>query len=823
MDVHETLCDPHTTSIPRLDAALRNPSDLSISLSLWDSNYEASGAVLAPPDSTRTLLDNPVFAVLYVREEALEIASAEGRRSPRRVPESHPHYPGWTAVRRSDAAPRLGRRESGEAWTSMATVFTLSAAVTAVRVAICGDAAIEGGGFVDMSISTLLGSEGQRLQAEVQCDWKKYASESSDSSLELEVSAESLQEARARIALAVQAHENVQFEVAPLLCQLEAYELAVENLAARQAEDGEAVATLQAEVAAMCAQCDADAALRTQLLKADGECAAKVAQLTKQAQQIESALRHQHEQQRRQLHLMVTAVRPSQHELCRPHLPVCPSWATALGSARVACAQSYWLPTEAAQRQRGDTGTSLRNQVAYEAPSLDEEPTAAFDGLLCTETVYLPRTTLQVASCWMKSLLRCRQQRLLKLLRSPVLAMERQLPTEDGMPSGEVPKQETVAVFTRALAAALEELQEFYVLTPWYRTCADCYEFLNMMHDAETTALQTMDGVDGTAVNSFLKPSTMKNDARFAFVATNLCVQRSTVQSVPTPELHSAEEPSLSNVADAAPTLEAAAAVITSGAPVAHFLGLKHGLRHLAAESQVVGMEGARRLDVALGQGVAIAVTAFVRSIFVVPYVLMCDWTERLSRVCMPVRTLVMCVHARMCQQFAALEEPAMSMLPALSNTAHTQALLHRGQFLLGFESLLSTRGKELAMLEDLSGVVDALHGMTLRCTARTDGGPNTCVSIYQGHLEPAAKPDGVSSLELHLALEPHCYSQLWDSAVPGPKHDKQERVILATAVLFSKGINEEQSLALKLNSTKDLMVQVRILDVCHQILADTQ
>jgi hypothetical protein len=143
---------------------------------------------------------------------------------------------------------------------------------------------------------------------------------------------------------------------------------------------------------------------------------------------------------------------------------------------------------------------------------------AAAAGLVVTESVSLPRTTLQVAGVWVEHLLRARRARLLGCLRHAALApssaesvelsVELSTAVEDtsaqSAHSGErVPDAAGSApAFRAARAELLCEIREWMELAPFYRSCAACYAVLNGAQDSARAAEE--------AAGAFIKPSSLK-------------------------------------------------------------------------------------------------------------------------------------------------------------------------------------------------------------------------------------------------------------------------------------------------------------------------
>eukprot|EP01043_Picozoa_sp_COSAG02_P034496 COSAG02_NODE_2415_length_8913_cov_2.989676_8_plen_997_part_00 len=336
-----------------------------------------------------------------------------------------------------------------------------------------------------------------------------------------------------------------------------------------------------------------------------------------------------------------------------------------------------------------------------------------------------------------------------------------------------------------AMCALRCEIREWMELIPWYKGCAQCYSFLS------STA-------DSTLV-PFIKPSKLKKDARFAFVATNLCVQQ--WQLRPVPAMTIGDEAQWSGEAlqyAMAQPIDTSLTVTTSGCSTAHYLGYKAGLRRMEQENDQAGIaetkvvvekEAAisRRRDVALGQSIANASTAFFSSL----------------------------------ENIAAAPSDTVPNGDSDANEAMRELLL-RGEFLIVIESLLSVAGSEMAMLEDLADCTSQLNEcVTFVCSPHVAQG-----ALSQGHGSSVNSVVGVSSvtsteLEVHMKLDPACYAlisparagedvgesqpisvaHMWESepeSEPTPREEGGLRVtrVKLTAMLFTRGINEQQAKA---------------------------
>ena len=226
VDWQAILADTSSTSVPRLDSAIRPTGKpmVSLSIEVWDSNSKESDAVLAPFDTTQTLLDGRVYCVLYARDDGVLPVpgrTRDGSKSPNRLAAGVAHYPGWAPIFRTEAARRLERLETGAAWTSMCVCFTVGKEYDELRLAVSTedlDDKVEGQGTLDISLK-LIDSEGGKIERTVDTIWRPW--KCGEEQLEsLDASMESLQDARARVAMASEASESVQFDVAPLVCQL---------------------------------------------------------------------------------------------------------------------------------------------------------------------------------------------------------------------------------------------------------------------------------------------------------------------------------------------------------------------------------------------------------------------------------------------------------------------------------------------------------------------------------------------------------------------------------------------------------------------------
>ena len=326
-----------------------------------------------------------------------------------------------------------------------------------------------------------------------------------------------------------------------------------------------------------------------------------------------------------------------------------------------------------------------------------------------------------------------------------------------------------------AMCALRCEIREWMELIPWYKCCAQCYSFLSSTTDS--------------SLEPFIKPSKLKTDARFAFVATNLCVQQWQLRPVPAMAIGDEGQWSGEALRHAiAQPIDASLAVVTSGCAAAHYLGFQAGLRRMEQQRRqdggadtkaVVETEAAmsRRRDVALGQSIAIACTAFLASL----------------------------------EGIAAAPAPSDAAPNGNSDAdAAMRGLLLRGEFLMVIESLLSVAGSELAMLEDLAACTSQLNdGVTFVCTPHVaPGAPNQEHGSDCGNSVVRVSSVTSTELEVHMKLDPTCYALLSPARMregsidAGASPSWREGDELAatrvklSAILFTRGINEHQAKA---------------------------
>ena len=196
------------------------------------------------------------------------------------------------------------------------------------------------------------------------------------------------------------------------------------------------------------------------------------------------------------------------------------------------------------------------------------------------------------------------------------------------------------------------------------------------------------------------------------------------------------------------------------------------------------------------------------------------------------------------------------------------------GSFCISFESLLTTFGKECRMLEDLDATVRLLNGVQLVCKRGQAGARSRCDRIrriereYQTtwlheaeaedptedddvqenplQFEPEPEPEHACSdsveewctMQVHVTLAPECFAIIDPSAetevgdgpecqpesepildsvmaegVPPPSHSScaSTRRLRVRAVLFTQGVNEQQSVAARVGAKRDLGLQDEI------------
>ena len=939
VDVQEVLADPSTTTIPKLTRG--TGSTLSLGVELWDTNLVQSTATLAPRHETKTLLDGAVHAVLYVPEEP---GAESGSVSPRKY-HGVPHHPGWVAVGRTEEATRREALPGGNMWTMMGVLLTVGAEHEKVRLAIVGAAGgVEGGGTVDLDLSTL--AQGGRVSEEVVTAWQEYRGEKGADRELQDISMDAMKEATERVEMVRSAKGKIDTEIAPLLATRDCYD---EYCAAHFGDEAAAVI---AEVARLKALVDAEVEAWSRLEKALTSFKSKEEEFLKAQDEAERALRQKHEQQRRQMHVAVTAFREEQEDSSED------KWACCLGAGRVQAQQHLWMAMRSEQPSAsGDqpeisdwdrvmlqhhaaaqlehvkngmitakrSGVDYREYLKNEMPGdfenefvtgerkneryhamwkalsseseivrmyTDAETNVVLDvdgvaaqtavvGVLATESLAIPRTTLEVAGVWVNSLVQRRRDRLKVLLHTPAVALGDQLwqleghetsqdvggtdwrpqltlevakgPTGFGMiinsdctvakVSGaaeeagvqvgskihavnavvvsaksdivaqlqslaasddserayftlEAPPKEGVVpadMYYDALTTLRCELRQWMELIPWYKSCSQCYSFLN--------------STDGASGAPFIKPSALKKDARFAFVATNLCVQQWQLRPVPAGSIgDDAQRNGQALVGAMDQPVDTSLAVVTSGCAAAHYLGTKgSGLRRMELEARSGGSGGtkelvekdaaiARRRDVALGQAVAIASTAFF--------------------------TLL--------ESVVSGSDTTTSRNGDSDTNDAAKALLAKGEFLLVFESLLSTAGGEMAMLEDLDACVSQLNNcVTFVCKpklAGSEGHGGSVNSVVGVHCVTS------SELQIEIELTSACFSLLLEPEPAVPARGASYKSVFEvdsddddaapalsvsesaaagsdgvdhpgvrvnlTALLFTRGVNEQQTKA---------------------------
>lgn len=132
---------------------------------------------------------------------------------------------------------------------------------------------------------------------------------------------------------------------------------------------------------------------------------------------------------------------------------------------------------------------------------------------------------------------------------------------------------------------------------------------------------------------------------------------------------------------------------------------------------------------------------------------------------------------------------------------------LERIGYLVQLESLLSTRGSELHMLEDVAGTVRALNAARLELLCTRHEGDNSCLGVSEARAE-----NGATRLVIRLGLRADCYDAL-PRRIRRRIGDGAEHVLVGvTTVLFTQGVNEQQSMANKIGSS-----DVRLQDAINR------
>ncbi len=337
------------------------------------------------------------------------------------------------------------------------------------------------------------------------------------------------------------------------------------------------------------------------------------------------------------------------------------------------------------------------------------------------------------------------------------------------------------------------QLQRAVVVLPWYSRCYDFYLGLYTRWQAEGKA--------------FFKSSQLKRIYplasffydQWAFMSTNMCEQRTSIQSCEGDSLESDKRVFTG---------------ITVGCPAAHCFAFGNGGlcsldKILKVEQQKIDdsqngvktveqMETARlshsrssvseaiqvepdhitsqtienlksqiqlRLDVVLSQVLSVVVAAFIATIEAA-------YTRTLSNEKAQPRN-------------RAVEDHAARCLQTLQST---------GTFWIEWESLLSTRGKELGMMEDIWYVTtepNGLPGIQLQCLkAQT----NSCIAI---HRMPQNGFSSAAHTVVKIGLAPECFAMLPPRLLSGNVESVDVSApFQVMALLFTQGINEQQSLA---------------------------
>ena len=427
--------------------------------------------------------------------------------------------------------------------------------------------------------------------------------------------------------------------------------------------------------------------------------------------------------------------------------------------------QSYMVPVESdRQREAGRWG------MFFEGPVVGPIASTGNDGFVVTEHLQVPRVALEVPVHYLRH--------RIEEMRSQILRNLEETKHEAAPKSGRrvLSAEEELQAYAR-VGQLQARLRKTLMLLPGYSASLRFYsELLRRCEDGAT---------------AYMKTSTSKKDRDWAFVATNLCVQRLTVDCGPRDQ-------------------------VQAGTPL--FCGITSGVHAANCEGFEFLREtgvGLLFMDQFLEQQKRLLTSVSKRSLHnqepvrelkpdeVRPRMQthLEESADPEQRISSTVDQLENMVSSRtdivFSQALSSIVAGFLAMLEATKAGAAGGAgaagvaphrclrLLERtGVFYIQFESLLSTRKNEKGMIEDLFHVItQRIPALLLRCE-RSESKSNGCLGFEPGTREGA--------LIVRVGLSPDNFDLLPPRLVEG----ERSVGIQVLALLFTQGINEQQSFA---------------------------
>jgi hypothetical protein len=472
-------------------------------------------------------------------------------------------------------------------------------------------------------------------------------------------------------------------------------------------------------------------------------------------------------------------------------------------------AQSYLIPVERPPPVHGpgtaDAMHALRDErqhagqrMFFDAPVVGLG--SSVPAFIVTEHLQIPRAALEMPVCFLTYRMQQLRSEILTSLEDTKAAA-----TPTG-PARILSAHEELMQYAR-VCRLKQKVQKTLMLLPWYSSSLTFYKGL-----LERCAVDQ---------ESFIKTSTLKKDRDWAFVATNLCHHSMAVDCVPSGDAPTASMPLFSG--------------ITSGVQAAHCegfdllgetgVGLLHmddqlrEYKRLLAAAEERAAYNLRPASTAVGaqgggaDGAAAAGAGGGRPRMLTHMEDALDPEQRISSV---VDQLENRVQSRndivLSQLLSTVAAGFLAMFqtnrwkppsPQAGSSEGTPAddaydtgplralrtLERTGVFYIQFESLLSTRKNEKGMIEDLFYVIDrCMPSIQLRCVrAEQDG----CLRVESCEVG-GGRLAGLR--ELTLGLSEETFAMLPPRLVEA---DGTRSIrIRVLAVMFTQGINEQQSLA---------------------------
>ena len=299
-------------------------------------------------------------------------------------------------------------------------------------------------------------------------------------------------------------------------------------------------------------------------------------------------------------------------------------------------------------------------------------------------------------------------------------------------------------------------LKEFGKSMGKHSVLLHCYEKLVNHLDMMTNATKLYNQYvtrSGDYHGLSFRPSTYKKDPMLQFVALNLQTQLTLIS----------KDKSFEN-------LIASYTHVTFGAPVAHYYRFKNGngLRQLRA----VREKFVEHLDKEFS----------------------CEQENEIIDIDSQIQMrLDVCVP----QVVSALVTSLGQLFDNPPDMKFFQQILHCG-LLVQFESLLSTHGSEIGMLGDMNVAVQLLDHFHLQLIPRTDSRAlNPKITILNDYSKEDCNPDIVTKFDNYLiSWQVPFYHDL-------PSGIQQGELIEIKPIMFTQGINEKQTVAIRLGETK--------------------